>query len=1163
VATATLSLEGLALTVGRALASLEQSLSPPNATAYFRTLGIGFSDLEANGVVSDALEDASEAVGALAEAAENLGLLVDAGSENTAEIIIRGGFVVDAIINVTTGFDNLKTAFLAEKANLGVDASLVEELAGELPLRLFSVGLIEFAETKVPGLALLFSSFGIFERVDVPGVLDDPTRPSFTFRRLNLGGIVDAISDPVGLLTSLYGFGGASFGNPAALPAVNGVKMLLRLAEALKAGGFPAVALFDIDPNFPSLTSDILRVGINPAILGLRLEFTFPVPSPLNITVPLTDRWSATGTVSGDGLSGVAIDITPPDRLSVTPGGGASFNARLSIGVAGTPPSGEKFVLIGVAGGSRLEVDSIGLSLGFDLVFDTGAGSAKATPFVSTDLTGGRVILDLSAGDGFLKSLLGGPIQAPFDLGVSFSLERGIRFEGGAFELNLPLHLEFAGVKINGLKLGLPLGQGSGLPIHFSTSLAATFGPFSMVLDQIGLETEFDFEGSDLGIGGFNFGFKRPTGIGVSINGGAISGGGFLSHDPVTGRYAGAIELRVFMVAVKAFGILDTRFPDGTEGMSFVVVISAEFTPIQLGFGFTLVGVGGILGINRSIAAEALSNAVRTGALAHLLFPQNVVQNAPAIINDLATVFPATRDRQLFGPMAKFGWGTPTLITADIGIVIEFPGPRLALLGVVRMVLPSAKLPLMAINCAIAGFLDFPAGKMSIDASLFDSRVAGYVVSGDMAYRLETGNSTSFLLSVGGFNPGFDAPARFPDLRRASVDLGVSGNPRLTASGYFALTSNTAQFGGRIDLNFREGGFRVDGHFGFDTLFVFSPFRFTANISAGIHVSYEGVGFGVTLHGELKGPTPWQFNGRVCVDLLLDEVCLGMSFTFGRSEPAALPEMDPWFGNTDINADPRVQVIGLQAAITDARNWQGEEPENGFRVVSLSQAATASRTPIDPVGPATLRQKVCPLDQELEKFGEYRPVGHTRFDISSVGLAGQNVGDFERVDEAFAPAHFTELSKSQKLSSRSYDDLVAGVKIAPNRAAAGPVGGHTVAFETVFITADGQRIEEASTDPRFTPTDLELRGMLKRSSAALSGVRRAGAQKYMLQGKPKLLTFGKPKFVVAGSCDLTWNTSITQEQTSYTKALLALREHERNHPEDRNRFRVVAFHAAA
>ena len=121
-------------------------------------------------------------------------------------------------------------------------------------------------------------------------------------------------------------------------------------------------------------------------------------------------------------------------------------------------------------------------------------------------------------------------------------------------------------------------------------------------------------------------------------------------------------------------------------------------------------GVGGLLGVNRTVAAQALGDAVRTGSLAHLLFPRNTVQDAPAIINDLATVFPATRDHQLFGPMAKFGWehrhSSPP--------VIEFPEPRLALLGAVRMVLPSAELPLMQVNCAVAGLLDFPAGKFPL-----------------------------------------------------------------------------------------------------------------------------------------------------------------------------------------------------------------------------------------------------------------------------------------------------------------------------------------------------------------------------------------------------------------------------------------------------------------
>jgi hypothetical protein len=44
---------------------------------------------------------------------------------------------------------------------------------------------------------------------------------------------------------------------------------------------------------------------------------------------------------------------------------------------------------------------------------------------------------------------------------------------------------------------------------------------------------------------------------------------------------------------------------------------------------------------------------------------------------------------------------------------------------------------------------------------------------------------------------------------------------------------------------------------------------------------------------------------------------------------------------------------------------------------------------------------------------------------------------------------------------------------------------------------------------------------------------------------------------------LAWNTSITPDQTTYTKAALALRKYEQENPADRNRFRVVPFHIAA
>ena len=42
---------------------------------------------------------------------------------------------------------------------------------------------------------------------------------------------------------------------------------------------------------------------------------------------------------------------------------------------------------------------------------------------------------------------------------------------------------------------------------------------------------------------------------------------------------------------------------------------------MQLGLGFMLVGVGGLLGINRTVAVEALRAGLKTGALGAVLSP--------------------------------------------------------------------------------------------------------------------------------------------------------------------------------------------------------------------------------------------------------------------------------------------------------------------------------------------------------------------------------------------------------------------------------------------------------------------------------------------------------------------------------------------------------------
>jgi hypothetical protein len=728
------------------------------------------------------------------------------------------------------------------------------------------------------------------------------------------------------------------------------------------------------------------------------------------------------------------------------------------------------------------------------------------------------------------------------------------------FDADIPIGNAFIGGHANSEHFGA-----DGIPVDLVASLAGDFSILTATVSDVGLTADFTFpenRDGNLGPANLSLGFKPPDGAGLAIDAGPVKGGGFLFFDRTAGRYGGVLELTMFGIGVKAFGVIDTKFPDGHQGFSFVIIVVAEFTPIQLGFGFTLLGVGGLLGVNRSVDEQGLATAVRTGSLAHLLFPHDPIHDAPAIIHDLTTVFPATEGHFILGPMAKLGWGTPTLISADIGIVIEFPGPRIAVLGVLRMLLPDPDAAILSLQMAIAGLIDFPAKKFSLDASLFDSTVAGYVVSGDMAYRLEFGGNSKFLLSVGGFNSGFSPPAPFPDLRRASVDLGVSGNPSLTASGYFALTSNTAQIGASIQLHASGAGISLDGWLGFDVMFVFSPFSFTASINAGVRVSFHGVGFGINLHGDLSGPNPWHLKGKVCVSVLWWDACLPVDVTFGNRQQAALPAIDPWVG------DPSVPVTGLKDAISDPRNWEGAAPPAEFKVVSLAASST-DRTPIDPLGSATLRQKVAPLNRKLEKFGEFKPVGHDRFDLGpssgtvGVVVAGQTdpvpVTELEVVQDDFAPGHFMQLSNAQKLSMPSYVPMDAGVSVAADRIALGSSNAETIAYVTKFIDDQGK----LHTGAKHQLTDAQLAGLLKRSASALGGMRRTGNERFMLANRPKKIRLGPALFVVADACTMMRNSAVTAAPISQTEALLALREHLRTNPGDADRFAVVPQYAEA
>ena len=77
---------------------------------------------------------------------------------------------------------------------------------------------------------------------------------------------------------------------------------------------------------------------------------------------------------------------------------------------------------------------------------------------------------------------------------------------------------------------------------------------------------------------------------------------------------------------VSAIGLIETKLPDGSDGFSLLVIITADFgAGIQLGYGFTLLAVGGLLGLNRAMLFQPIMDGIRTNAITSVLFPQNVI----------------------------------------------------------------------------------------------------------------------------------------------------------------------------------------------------------------------------------------------------------------------------------------------------------------------------------------------------------------------------------------------------------------------------------------------------------------------------------------------------------------------------------------------------------
>jgi hypothetical protein len=1036
------TIEQLLGTLSDLLEPLADELTP----TLLQDVGIGIPAAW-DGQLRGAFEHVASAARALPDAASNLATATAGG--NAASIIaaslVLGGRIAElAATSVLLG-DAITAAANADPSLTAAQKAEFAARTADFFARITELMALKLLEKQLPQLGRTLNLTGILTSTVEPGVPGDFTAPPHIRRRMRLDRVVQLFQDPNAYVRELYGWGH---------PAFDGRALLERVRDFLIAYEVPAV-LLEPPGQPPILESYIVAFQANTSVAppGLGFEIRLPASYEVAQTWPLAGPWVLVTTFRGAYAAGLRGLVQTNDFQVQPPTGTVHATAGATL-VAERP--GAAMQIIGLPGGTRLEVTRISAGLEAEATFDTATGTAAVAPAATVALERMKLIIALAGADGFLKnSVPASSIEAEFSLAGRLT-QQGFAVTGsGQIEVLLPTHIALGPLEIQSICFVARLFQPDPVTFELSAGLKFSLGPLVAVVERMGARGTFKLPpGADGNAGPvtFELGFKPPEGVGLSLDAGAVRGGGYLFFDYDRREYAGVMQLSVLeMVSVTAIALITTRMPDGSDGFSLLVIITVEFTPgIQLGLGFTLIGLGGLIGLNRTMMLEPLVLGVRTGTINSIMFPEgDIIANAPRIISDLRAIFPPYQGKFLIGPMAKLGWGTPTLVSVSLGVVIEIPG-NIAIIGVLRLALPAPDAALIILQVAFAGAIEFDKQRLFFFAQLFESRILFIPLDGGMGLLVSWGPDPVFVFTIGGFHPRFTPPPLpFPSPSRLSICILNQPMGVIRVEAYFAVTSNTVQIGAQAQLRFGFDDFGIQGSLGFDALFRFSPFYFIIEANISLALSVAGLDLlSVRVNLSLEGPTPWRARGTGHVSLLFFEISADFDVTWGDSAETTLPP---------------IAVVPLLTAELDKReNWTAALPSGRELLVSLrGEAASATDLVMHPLGSLRVSQRLLPLGLALDKLGTQKPSDARRFELVVTGGALARTDD---AHERFAMAQFLDMDDAAKLSRPSFQPGNGGLELGAAGAdlATSHMARRVVRYEVILIDGEYRRHQKKS-----------------------------------------------------------------------------------------------------
>jgi len=1028
------------------------------------------------------VEDLGIAVSGIEDVLEKLKNILQSTSEEQNDIMLMAERYAGLLSALSTLLRNIHNSIdvVSDISGVTNDYLLKTRIKEEFFVRLIDMLIIKYLQNSYYPLFASLELLGVIS-IEKKDADTDNFQTGHLRYKIEYPMLLKIFSDPLNIAEEVYGWGTdhiklelfltnlakfiIAFGGEAYLR-----ELPLKVEEKITgiAGGvnpLPQVVVHLLK----GLGNDETDIGLS--LFGLRetsagstdagMAFSPFIRGTADLTFPLTDRLAFEVESEIDLQDGIVLSIRPDQGMQILSGlfsegsDGWSSTGKLKLIFAFSEKEANKITILSLPGGSDLTAEKLYVASGIGLT-----GSNTFDFFVEAGILKGVFSFKAEGADGFLSQILPSDgLNSNFDIIVGWSRQQGVYFKGsGGLEIELPVHLSLGPLDISGLYFRLGV-DGKTLPLEISSSFAVKMGPLFAAVDHIGVEARFGFPDNRKGNAGpvdIDFGFKPPNGVALSVDATVVKGAGYLFFDHDRGEYAGALELTFQdFLSLKAIGLISTKMPDGSDGFSLLIIITAEFT-IQIGMGFVFLGAGGLLGLHRTAKLTPLAEGVRSGATANILFPTNVVENAPRIISDIKVFFPIEQNHFLIGPMIKLGWGQPALISLSVGIILEIKTDdggnleRIAILGVIKCILPEEDKAVLALQVNFIGAVDFTTKRAFFFASLFDSRILAFTIEGEMGVLVAWGDNPDFIISVGGFHPRFSPPPLpFPVPRRVAISILNKSWGKIRLEGYFAITTNTVQFGSKIDIWFKFSEFRIEGYLGFDALFQFDPFYFIIEISGKVSLKVFGAGlFSITAKFSLEGPTPWRAKGYGKIKILFVTFKARFDKKWGESKNTTLPP---------------VEVIPILAKeFNNSQNWQAVLPPYGSILVTLrdleaQNSAGGTDIIMHPVGQIKISQRAVLLDKKIDKVGNQKPADANRFELK---FDGGNFSFDKDAKESFAPGQFFDMGPSELLSKPATKKYKGGAYLKPDN---GSIRSSTavvrhVRYEEIIIDTAFKRV---------------------------------------------------------------------------------------------------------